>query len=243
MGEPGNIVTPSRQRLLIVEDDAKTARSLVTGFQAEGFRARAVQNGAEAVSSLATAACDAVVLDWMLPGQDGLQILHKLRNQGNRVPVLLLTARDAVDDRVRGLEAGADDYLAKPFSFAELLARVRALLRRAASVEPLQRSIADLTVDFVTRQASRAGKSLELTPREFDLLAYLICHAGDAVSRDQLARDVWRETNRATPIDNVVDVHVARLRRKLDNPEIFSGKLLHTLRGVGLVLREETCSV
>ncbi len=225
------------QRILIVEDDAKTAQGLVSGFSAEGFSARAALNGKDALDSIEATPCDVVVLDWMLPGRNGLEVLYALRDRGNRVPILLLTARDAVDDRVIGLQGGADDYLTKPFAFAELLARVHALLRRAVPTEPLRRTVGDLTVDFQTRRASRGDKPLELTPREFDLLAYLICHASEAVSRDQLARDVWRETNRATPIDNVIDVHVARLRRKIDDGHPH--KLLHTVRGIGLVLREE----
>lgn len=225
-------------KLLLVEDDPKTARSLVAGLEAEGFSAHSASCGDDALSSLSATPYELVILDWMLPGRDGLQVLRAIRERGNRVPVLLLTARDAVDDRVSGLEAGADDYMSKPFAFAELLARVRALLRRAVPAEPLRRNVADLTVDFETRRASRGGKALDLTPREFDLLAYLICHVGEAVSREQLARDVWRETQRATPLDNVIDVHVARLRRKLDDSHPH--KLLHTVRGVGLVLREET---
>jgi DNA-binding response OmpR family regulator len=224
-------------KLLIVEDDSKTARSLVAGLQAEGFNAYAAQRGDDALNSLSATPYELVVLDWMLPGRDGLQVLRTIRERGNRVPVLLLTARDAVNDRVLGLEAGADDYLSKPFAFAELLARIRALLRRAVPAEPMRRHVGNLTIDFETRCANRGGKALDLTPREFDLMAYLICHVGEAVSREQLARDVWRETQRATPLDNVIDVHVARLRRKLDDGH--PRKLLHTVRGVGLVLREE----
>jgi len=224
-------------RLLIVEDDLKTAKGLADGFAAEGFSVRSAYNGEDALSSCSMNSCDLVVLDWMLPGRDGLEVLRAIRADGNRVPVLLLTALGAVDDRVTGLEAGADDYLSKPFAFAELLARVRALLRRGVPSEPMQRKVGDLTVDFETRRASRAGASLELTPREFDLLAYLVCHTGEAVGREELARKVWREFQRATPLDNVIDVHVARLRRKLDEGKAH--KLLHTVRGVGLVLREE----
>jgi len=232
-------------RILIIEDDAVIARGLAEGLAQEGFSAKTIGTGDDALRSLAAQIPDLVVLDWMLPGADGMAILRWLRTHGSRVPVLLLTARDAVEDRVEGLETGADDYLAKPFAFAELLARVRALLRRTtAPAEPWRRSLADLEVNFETRLVTRSGQLLELTPREFDLLAYLIRRAGEVVSRDELAREVWREANRATPIDNVIDVHAARLRRKLDEaPEGKAGvfpKLLHTVRGVGFVLREES---
>jgi two-component system copper resistance phosphate regulon response regulator CusR len=223
-------------RLLIVEDDVKTARALREAFAREGFAVTLAYEGNTGMTRLTGEPWDAVVLDWMLPGRDGVALLTALRAQKLRVPVLLLTARDAVDDRVRGLEAGADDYLVKPFAFAELLGRVRAMLRRNASPEPLRRTLADLTVDFETRRAARDGGALELTPREFDLLVFLVCHAGQIVSRDQLAREVWREDNRFTPLDNVIDVHIARLRRKLD--EGHAVRLLHTVRGVGYVLRE-----
>lgn len=224
-------------RILVIEDDDATVRGVVTGLATEGFEVRSARTGDDALQSLEANVFDLIVLDWMLPGRDGLSILRWLRGRGQRVPVLLLTARDAVEDRVRGLETGADDYLSKPFAFAELLARVRALLRRATPAEPWQRSVADLIVNFETRHVTRAGRRLDLTPREFDLLAYLIARAGEVVSRDQLAREVWHESHRATPIDNVIDVHAARLRRKLDDGH--PRKLLHTVRGLGYVLREE----
>jgi two-component system copper resistance phosphate regulon response regulator CusR len=151
--------------------------------------------------------------------------------------VLLLTARDAVEDRVLGLKSGADDYLVKPFAFAELLARIRTLLRRAGPSEPLRKSVGDLVVDLEARRVLRAGQAIELTPREFDLLAYLLRQPGQVVTREMLGREVWREANRITPIDNVIDVHVAHLRRKVDGGH--GTKLIHTMRGVGFVLREE----
>ncbi|AHF89205.1 transcriptional regulator [Opitutaceae bacterium TAV5] len=240
----------NRSRLLVVEDDDGTARSLAAGLAAEGFDVRTAATGDQADASLAartgsstsaspaasSATADLVILDWMLPGLDGITLLRRLRARGQRIPVLLLTARDSVDDRVLGLEAGADDYLAKPFAFAELLARVRALLRRTtAPRQPWQHAVADLALNLETRLVTRAGHTVDLTPREFDLLSYLAIHQGEAVSRDQLAREVWREHNRATPIDNVIDVHIARLRRKIDDPH--SQKLLHTIRGLGYMLR------
>jgi two-component system copper resistance phosphate regulon response regulator CusR len=150
---------------------------------------------------------------------------------------LLLTARDAVDDRVTGLDSGADDYLVKPFAFAELLARIRVLLRRGGSVDPIQKRYCDLTVDVENRRVNRGGDEIPLTPREFELLAYLLRHPGQTVTRRMLAVDVWREPNRATPLDNVIDVHVAHLRRKIDDGR--SVKLIHTVRGIGFRLREE----
>jgi two-component system copper resistance phosphate regulon response regulator CusR len=223
-------------RLLIIEDDEKTVRALKSGLEKEGFSVATARTGEDGFFLLNAESFDVVVLDWMLPGRDGVEILKILRARGTKTPVLLLTARDAVEDRVLGLESGADDYLVKPFAFPELLARIRSLLRRA-SAEPLRRTLADLVVDLETRRASRAGKALDLTPREFDLLAYLARQPGQIVTREMLAKEVWRETNRATPLDNVIDVHVAHLRRKVDGAH--GVKLLHTVRGVGFVLREE----
>jgi two-component system copper resistance phosphate regulon response regulator CusR len=225
-------------RLLIVEDDKKTAGALKAGLEGEGFSATTAATGEEGFFLLNSGIFDLVLLDWMLPGHDGIEILKTLRARGTKTPVLLLTARDAVEDRVLGLESGADDYLVKPFAFAELVARIKTILRRAAPVEPLRKSIADLVVDLETRRASRAGKGFDLTPREFDLLGYLIRQPGQVVTREMLAKEVWSETNRVTPLDNVIDVHIAHLRRKLDDGHAV--KLLHTVRGVGFVLREES---
>ena len=224
-------------RLLIVEDDVKTANALKTGLEKEAFTVAVARTGEDGFFLLNTKPFDAVVLDWMLPGHDGIEILKTLRARGTKTPVLLLTARDAVEDRVLGLESGADDYLVKPFAFAELVARIHSLLRRVTPVEPLRKSIADLVVDLEARRVSRAGKAVELTPREFNLLAYLLREPGQVVTREMLAKEVWAETNRVTPLDNVIDVHVAHLRKKLDDGHAV--KLLHTVRGVGFVLREE----
>lgn len=235
-GISANLSGKMASRLLIVEDDDKTVRALASGLTREGFAVSTARTGEEGFFLLNTESFDLVVLDWMLPGRDGVEILKTLRARGARMPVLLLTARDAVEDRVQGLESGADDYLVKPFAFPELLARIRSLLRRVTA-EPLRRTLADLVVDLETRRAWRAGHALELTPREFDLLAYLARQPNQVVTREMLAKDVWRETNRATPLDNVIDVHVAHLRRKVD--EGHPVKLIQTVRGVGFVLRAE----
>jgi DNA-binding response OmpR family regulator len=222
---------------LIIEDDLKTAHALQTGLVADGYKATSVHTGDRALALLERDTFDVVVLDWMLPGRTGIQILKWIRDRGMRTPVLLLTARDAIEDRVVGLDSGADDYLVKPFALAELLARLRVMLRRAGERDPQQRQIADLVIDSESRQVLRAGRRIALTPREFDLIACLARHPGQTVSRRMLARDVWRELQRATPLDNVIDVHIAHLRRKIDEGQ--SIKLLHTVRGVGFVLAED----
>lgn len=227
-----------RLNILVIEDDPKTAQALRRGLAAEGYAATVAETGDDGASRLATDAYDLVVLDWMLPGQNGIEILKTLRRRKARVPVLLLTARDAVEDRVLGLDAGADDYLVKPFAFAELLARIRVLFRRAAQVETMTRQVGDLVLDLQSRRAWRGGAELSLTPREFELLSCLIRHEGEVVTRPMLAEEVWREPNRATPLDNVIDVHLAHLRRKVD--EGRHGRLIQTIRGVGFTLREET---
>src|SRR5580704_17381465 len=222
-------------RLLIVEDDRKTARALESGLRTEGFSVALAHTGEEGFLILTTQSFDLVVLDWMLPDRDGIEILTAARARGIKTPILLLTARDVVADRVLGLESGADDYLVKPFAFAELIARVRTLLRRVAPPEPLQRQIADVAVDLESRSVRRAGQRVDLTPREFDLLVYLLRQPGQVVTSGMIAKDVWREVSRETPLDNVIDVHIAHLRRKIDGGRATT--LIQTVRGVGFVLR------
>ena len=221
----------------MVEDDPKTVRALASGLRGEGFKPVMARTGEEGFFLVSRESFDVVILDWMLPGRDGVEVLRTLRARGSRTPVLLLTARDAVEDRVLGLNAGADDYLVKPFAFAELLARVRALMRRVDSGNVLRQQIGDLTLDMQTRRVMRGTREIALTPREFDLLTFLAQHHDETVTRQMIAREVWREPNRATPLDNVIDVHLAHLRRKLDDGEAV--KLIHTVRGVGFVLRAE----
>lgn len=225
-------------KVLIVEDDEKTAGALASGLEAEGLLATVSHSGENALSTLGKQGFDVVILDWMLPGRDGMDVLKTMRSRGIATPVLLLTARDAVADRVRGFETGADDYLIKPFAFAELVARIRSLLRRVPAAEPLRRSVADLMLDLETRTVWRGNRRIDLTSREFDLLAYLLRQPGQVVTREMLAKDVWREAKRVTPLDNVIDVHVGHLRRKVDGGRETT--LIQTVRGVGFVLREET---
>ena len=224
-------------QILLIEDEAKTARAVQTGLRSEGFEAAIARTGEEGLFLLNAEKFDLVVLDWMLPGSDGIEILKTLRARGTKTPVLLLTARDAIEDRVLGLESCADDYLVKPFAFAELLARIRALLRRAGDTESLRKKVGDLALDIENRRVLRGAKEIALTPREFDLLAYLVRNHGQTVTRQMLAKDVWREPHRATPLDNVIDVHITHLRHKIDEGQRV--KLIHTMRGVGFVLREE----
>lgn len=224
-------------KLLLVEDDPKTAQAVANGLKAAGFEVDVARTGDEGHVAIERETYDIIVLDWMLPGRDGLELLRTLRGRDRKTPVVLLTARDALEDRVQGLDSGADDYLVKPFAFAELLARIKALLRRAGEAEPLRRRVADLVIDLETREARRGKEPITLTPREFELLAFLVRHNGLTVSRAMLAKEVWREPQRATPIDNVIDVHVAHLRRKVDGTH--ETKLIHTVRGVGFVLRED----
>jgi two-component system, OmpR family, copper resistance phosphate regulon response regulator CusR len=235
------VSTSSGARILLIEDETKTAHATLNGLKAEGFIPSLASTGEEGFFLANSYPFDAIVLDWMLPGRSGLEVLKNLRARGFKKPVLLLTARDALKDRVAGLDGGADDYLIKPFALTELGARLRALLRRITADSRAQEPqtywrVADLEVDLTVRRVIRAGRSLELTLREFDLLIYLVANAGLIVSRESLAREVWQEVRRVTPLNNVIDVHISHLRRKIDDD--FPCRLIHTVRGVGFVLRE-----
>ena len=224
-------------KILVIEDEPKTANAIRSGLRGEGYDATVAKTGEDGFFQLNAEPFDLVVLDWMLPGRDGIEILKALRARRVKTPVLLLTARDAIEDRVFGLDSGADDYLVKPFAFAELLARVRALLRRVGDTDIFRKQISDLVLDLENRRVKRGSQEISVTPREFDLLAYLMRHHGQTVTRQMLAKDVWREPHRATPLDNVIDVHVAHLRRKIDEGQRLT--LIHTVRGVGFVLKAE----
>jgi two-component system, OmpR family, copper resistance phosphate regulon response regulator CusR len=223
-------------RILLVEDEVKVARALTQGLEAEHYEVTAAHTGEDAFFLATTEPFDLLLLDLMLPGRSGLEILAALRQRGLQTRVLILTAKDSVEDRVVGLDGGADDYLVKPFAFPELLARIRALVRRAQTDATNKRKVADLELDGASHRVTRKGRPIELTRKEFDLLEYLMQHAGQTVSREMLARDVWQVNERATPLDNVIDVHIARLRKKIDEP--FEVALVRTIRGVGFLLGE-----
>jgi two-component system copper resistance phosphate regulon response regulator CusR len=223
--------------VLVVEDEQKTRDSVAEGLRLEGWQVTTAVSGTEAIAGLEQATFDLLVLDWMLPGHDGLEVLQFARARGNQAPVLLLTARRSLDDRVAGLEGGADDYLPKPFAFAELLARCRALLRRPVLSSGAALSCGDLALDTRTRSARRAGAEIALTPREVDILEYLMRYQGQNVSREMLERDVWKQGRRFTSLDNVIDVQMMRLRRKIDAEG--AEPLIHTVRGIGYRLGQE----
>jgi len=222
-------------RVLVVEDERKIGAVLGEALTADHYEVVLAGNGEDGFFRASAEEFDLVVLDVMLPGRSGFEILKALRQRRIHTPVLMLTARDGVDDRVTGLDLGADDYLVKPFAVPELLARIRALLRRGRPLDALRLKAADLEIDLVSRRATRGERPLELTVREFELLEYLLRHQGNLVSREMLAHDVWKEPRRATPLDNVIDVQMTRLRKKVDAQ---GSRLIHTVRGVGFVLRE-----
>jgi two-component system, OmpR family, response regulator len=221
-------------RILVVEDDRTIAGFLVKGLQEAGYAVDHAADGDEGLTLALSEPYDAAILDLMLPGADGLTIIDRMRGLKIQTPVLILSARRSVDDRVKGLQAGGDDYLTKPFAFAELLARVQALIRRATKTgEPASLVVGDLTLDLATRKVERAGRAIELRPREFALLEYLMRNAGRVVSKTMILAHVW--DYHFDPRTNVVDVLVFRLREKLDRD--FDAKMLHTVRGVGYVLK------
>jgi two-component system OmpR family response regulator len=221
-------------RALLVEDDTTIAEFVARGLREAGFAVDHEADGEAGLAAAATSSYDVAIVDLMLPKRDGLSLIEELRRRGVATPVLILSARRSVDDRVRGLQAGGDDYLTKPFAFAELLARVQALVRRATRApEPTTLTVEDLVLDLLSRRVTRGGKSIDLRPREFTLLEYLIRNVGRVVSKTMILSHVW-EYN-FDPQTNIVDVLVSRLREKIDRP--FDKKLLHTVRGVGYVLR------
>jgi len=222
-------------RVLVVEDEQKVADALHEGLEGEGYRVTTDRTGEQALAHISNEHFDIIVLDLMLPGRDGLDILTALRRKNINVRVLVLTARDSLKDRVFGLDAGADDYLVKPFAFAELLARLRALGRRERIADADQLLVDTLEIDRVARRVTRSGQTIELTTKEFALLSSLARQTPQVVSRDTLAREAWSETARSTTLDNIIDVHISRLRRKIDMES--EAKLIHTVRGVGFALR------
>jgi DNA-binding response OmpR family regulator len=220
--------------VLVVEDHPHVAKSISRGLASEGYGVDVATTGKEGLALACAGAYDVVVLDVMLPDTSGFDVLCEIRARSIDTPVLVLTARDALADRLRGFDEGADDYLPKPFALPELLARVRALLYRTRTIQTTTMRVADLELDLISRRARRADRAIELAPKEFELLAYLMNHSGTVVSREMLGRDVWNSLARGTPLDNVIDVHVGRLRRKIDSDTM--PRLLHTVRGLGFMI-------
>jgi DNA-binding response OmpR family regulator len=221
-------------RVLVIEDQKKLLGTLQRGLEEEGYEVVTASTGEQGYYAATTEDFDAVVLDLMLPGRHGLQVLRDLRANGFAQPVLILTARDTVDNRVAGLDTGADDYLVKPFAFAELLARLRALLRRGAQGRELFLRADDLEMDLLARRVVRGGVELDLTRREFELLEYLLRHKNATVTREMVAREVWKDAGGT--LTNTIDVYITLLRKKVERPG--SKSLIHTVRGVGYALRD-----
>ena len=224
-------------RILLVEDDSKIASFIVKGFKAEGFAVDHAADGQNGLHLALTEPYDAAIIDLMLPKLDGLSLIDQLRQEKIKTPVIILSARGSVDDRVKGLQTGGDDYLTKPFAFSELLARIHALIRRSSDVsEPTKLTVADITMNLITREVERAGKSIELQPLEFSLLEYLMRNAGRVVSKTMIMEHVWDYY--FDPQTNVVESRIYKLREKIDKD--FSNKLIHTVRGVGYVLKDKS---
>ncbi len=220
-------------RVLLVEDEERMARFIARGLREAAYAVDVAANGEEALYQAAINTYDSIILDVMIPEKDGFEVCRELRSAGQRVPVLMLTARDAVEDRITGLDTGADDYLTKPFEFGELLARLRALLRRGGEVRDTKIMVADLTIDTRGQTVTREGKKIELTTKEYTLLEYLARECGRVVGRAEIAEHVWDEE--FDPFSNLIEVYINRLRRKVDDG--FSQQLIHTRRGAGYVLQ------
>jgi two-component system OmpR family response regulator len=224
-------------RILLVEDDSKIASFIVRGFKAEGFAVDHAADGEDGLHLALTEPYDAAIIDLMLPKLDGLSLIEQVRREKLKTPVIILSARGSVDDRVKGLQTGGDDYLTKPFAFSELLARVQALIRRSSDVsEPTKLEVADVTINLITREVVRAGKAIELQPLEFSLLEYLMRNAGRVVSKTMIMEHVWDYY--FDPQTNVVESRIYKLREKIDKG--FSNRLIHTMRGVGYVLKDKS---
>lgn len=229
-----------RPSILIVEDDRKLAQAIREGFATECWNTSVAERGEEGFTELALRDYDALVLDLMLPGRSGMEILREIRETENPIPILILSARDGVDDRVAGLENGADGYLVKPFAIQELVARMRALLRREKAGRACCLRLADLALDMVVRRARRGQQVLRLSSKEIDLLGLLLMYPHAVVSRGMIARHLWGESNTVSEVNNIIDVHMTRLRRKVDNP--FPVKLVRTVRGAGFMLTDRNDS-
>ena len=226
-------------RVLVIEDEEKIANLIKRGLQANKFVVDIAADGEEGLFKADINPYDAIVLDLMLPKMDGMSVCRKLRKSGNNTPILMLTARDAVKDRITGLDSGADDYLSKPFSFEELIARVKALLRRQRDKKIDQLEIADLHMNLLTREVNRSGRELGLTNKEFMLLEYFMLHPNQVLTRTMISEHVWQENFNS--FSNLIDVHIRYLRNKVDNG--FKKKLIHTIRGTGYVLKGEDTNV
>ena len=222
-------------RILLVEDESRVAGFIAKGLREQAYAVDIASDGEQALYQAAVNQYDIVILDVMLPVKDGHTVCRELRASGFRTPILMLTARGSVDDRVEGLDSGADDYLAKPFDFKELLARLRALLRRTAGLRPAVAQVADLTLDTASHAVTRAGKPVSLTAKEYALIEFLVLNEGRVVGREQIGQHVWDEN--FDPFSNVIDVYIKRLRSKLDTG--FSRRLIHTRRGEGYILSAE----
>jgi heavy metal response regulator len=222
-------------RVLVIEDDAKIASFITKGLEQAGFAVDHAADGEDGLFMATSEAYDAAVIDIMLPGRDGLSVIAAMRQAKLATPVIILSAKHSVEDRIQGLQTGGDDYLVKPFTFAELLARVQALIRRSSRVtEPNRLTVGDLSVDLVTRETVRSGQTIELQPREFSLLEYLMRHSGRVVSKTMILEHIWNY--HFDPQTNVVDVLVCRLRNKIDRD--YEQRLIHTIRGVGYVIKD-----